>query len=83
MGIYIKGMELPTNEPLIVKINPDSSVSTTWKNDYKKYKAVSVPPHGDLIDRNAYLEEMNNHIQDEAYFAVANSMPTIIEAEGE
>lgn len=29
MGVYIKGMEMPTNEPLIVKINPDGSVSTT------------------------------------------------------
>lgn len=36
MNILIKGMEMPKNEPLLVKINPDSSVSTTAKNGYKK-----------------------------------------------
>lgn len=53
MSILIKGMEMPTNEPLIVKINPDGSVNTTWKNDYKKYEAVPVPEHGRLIDADA------------------------------
>ena len=51
--ILIRGMELPKNEPLLVKINPDGSVSTTAKNGYKKYKAVPVPPHGRLIDADA------------------------------
>lgn len=56
MGVYIKGMEMPKNEPLLVKINPDGSVSTTARNGYRKYEAVHVPPHGDLIDRN-YLKQ--------------------------
>lgn len=49
MSILIN-MEMPKNEPLLVKINPDGSVSTTAKNGYKKYQAVTVPPHGRLID---------------------------------
>ena len=53
MGVYINGMDMPKNEPLLVKINPDGSVSTTGKNGYKKYEAIPVPPHGDLIDRDA------------------------------
>lgn len=53
MSVLIKGMEMPKNEPLLVKINPDGTVSTTWKNNYKKYKAIPVPDHGDLIDRDA------------------------------
>lgn len=57
MNILIKGMEMPKNEPLLVKINPDSSVSTTAKNGYKKYEAVPVPPHGRLIDADA-LKDM-------------------------
>lgn len=61
-GIYIKGFEMPTNEPLIVKINPDGSVSTTWKNNYKKYEAVHVPEHGDLIDRDALEKDIDNYI---------------------
>ena len=61
MGVYIAGMELPKNEPLLVKINPDGSVSTTAKNGYKKYEAVPVPPHGDLIDRDEFVKEECNH----------------------
>ena len=40
MSILIKGMEMPINESLIVNINPNGSVSTTRKNNYKKYEAV-------------------------------------------
>lgn len=40
MSILICGMDIPKNEPLLVKINPDGSVSTTAKNGYKKYDAV-------------------------------------------
>ena len=57
MGIYIKCMEMPTNEPSLVKINSDGSVSTTVKNGYKKYEAVSVPPHGRLIDADALEQD--------------------------
>ena len=57
--ILIKGMEMPANEPLIVKINPDGSVSKLWRDVFLEYancKAVHVPPHGDLIDRSALTE---------------------------
>ena len=60
-GIYIPNMEMPTNEPLIIKINPDGSVSTTWKNGYKKYEAVPVPDHGRLIDADAHNEALEKH----------------------
>lgn len=56
--ILIRGMELPKNEPLLVKINPDGMVSTTAKNAYKKYETSAVPPHGNLIDRNALYRNM-------------------------
>ena len=57
MGVYIKVMEIPKNEPLLVKINPDGSVSTTARNDYRKYEAISVTePHGRLGD----LDELHN-----------------------
>ena len=38
--IIINGMEMPKNEPLLIKLNPDGSVSTTAKNGYRKYAAV-------------------------------------------
>ena len=88
MGVYIN-MEMPKNEPLLVKINPDGSVSNTVKNGYKKYEAVSVPPHGRLIDADALIA---NHFSDEHRIALSyadkcwmrriiNEEPTIIPAE--
>ena len=59
MSLIIKGMEMPKDGPLIFKINPDGAVSTTWKNGYKKYTAVPVPPHGRLIDADALLKEFD------------------------
>jgi len=55
MSILIN-MEMPKNEPLLVKINPDGSVSTTAKNGYKKYQAVPVQLHGRLIDADEFLK---------------------------
>ena len=55
--ILIRGMEMPKTEPLLVKINPDGSVSTTAKNGFKKYEAVSIhTPHGRLGDLDALYE---------------------------
>ena len=51
------------NEPLIVKINPDGSVSTTAKNGYKKYEAVLVPPHGRLIDADVQDAQIESLIE--------------------
>ena len=55
--ILIKGMEMPTNEPLLVKINPDGSVSKLWRDVFLEYancKVVPVPPHGRLIDADKF-----------------------------
>ena len=52
-GVFINGMDMPRNEPMLVKINPDGSVSTTAKNGYRKYEAIPVPDHGRLIDADA------------------------------
>ena len=62
MSVLINGMEMPKSEPMIVKINPDGSVSTTAKNNYRKYEAIPVPPHGDLIDQDEYSDEFMNGV---------------------
>lgn len=84
MGVYIKDMEMPTNEPMLVKINPDGSVSTTAKNGYKKYEAVPVPPHGRLIDADALdsseTDYLGNHL---VYLVDIDDAPTIIPASEE
>ena len=62
MGIYIKSMEMPMNEPMLVKINPDGSVSTTAKNNYRKYEAIPVPDHGRLIDADALEQDAQKRL---------------------
>lgn len=84
--ILIKGMEMPINEPLIVKINPDGSVSKLWRDIFLGYadcKAVPVPPHGDLIDRDILMDS-DGDLWDGMWgwsgVQIANA-PTIIPAE--
>ena len=95
MSIYIKGLDLP-KEPMIVKINPDGSVSSTAKNGYRKYEAVFVPKHGRLGDLDELERKIGENIdkaksrEQGAYgwWYACNvaedfvlSAPTIIEAE--
>ena len=80
-GVYIKGMEMPKNEPMLVKINPDGSVSTTAKNNYRKYEAIPVPEHGDLIDRDALMEHLGDSEYKGAVKRVLIQAPTIIPAD--
>ncbi len=51
MGVYIKSLE-PKNEPPLVKINPDGSINAIARNGYRKYEAIPVQPHGDLIEKS-------------------------------
>ena len=58
MGIYIKGLEMPTkNECLILTIYPDGQCFEHVYNGSfgarEERKAVPVPPHGRLIDADA------------------------------
>lgn len=50
-GIYIHGMEMPNKKNgAVLIIYPDGKCAF---EDGKTYQAVPVPPHGDLIDRDA------------------------------
>lgn len=48
MGVYIPGMEMPKEEPIIVKICPDGDVCGVRGGIIAK--AIPVPPHGRLGD---------------------------------
>ena len=57
-GICIKGMEMPTSHPICVVIDATGQARRYDLNndkyaDNKLFEAVPVPPHGDLIDRDA------------------------------
>lgn len=87
--IIIKGMEMPKEgEWISVNISHDGKCFIqSWCgkefNFAEKLTAVPVPPHGDLIDRDAIPWRNANHPTagkwiDEAHIRI---MPTIIPAE--
>lgn len=94
MGVYIKGMEMPQDYAVVVKIFPDGSVGTIPYIQFFKVdliegaQAVPVPPHGDLIDRDAAAEKIWDDMRFPSNLANAQffvnelrEMPTIIPAE--
>lgn len=71
MGIYIQGMELPKEKKITLTLFPDGRVyenhgERLWGNgkDCIPWKAVPVPPHGDLIDRTEAIVDANERAYD-------------------
>ena len=71
MSILIKGMEMPEAKETFLRIDDKGNVKV-YGNPTESYEAVSVPPHGRLIDADA-LPDRFDEVRDLA--------PTIIEAE--
>ena len=102
MGVYIN-MEMPKEGFVEILIRDDGTVQQTGKSyridgtDYYTpyvgemptiYKAVPVPPHGDLIDRDAAAEKIWDDMRFPSNLANAQffvnelrEMPTFIPAE--
>lgn len=92
MSILIKGMEMPKDYSVIVKIFPDGRVGTIPYVQWFKVdlipgtQAIPVPPHGRLIDSDA-LRELAYQRQKEMGIACCIDAldivlaPTIIPAE--
>ena len=94
MSILIKGIEMPTHDYIDIRIFPHGKAeinkirTATRVNGtpafYKTLDVVELPPHGDLIDRDAFMTvtEMVNGEWKE-YFEVfeIDGAPIIIEAE--
>lgn len=97
MGVYIKGMEMPTAdyELLCINIYPDGKVCINLDLDCKQVAtAIPVPPHGRLIDADALFEkippgDIEHDTRISRCGAIADvctwvlSAPTIIDAEAE
>ena len=81
MSILIRGMEMPNKKNgAVLIIYPDGRCA--FENG-EEYKAVPVPPHGDLIDRDALRAEVKKHAtpSDAWVFSLIRTAPTIIPAE--
>lgn len=94
MGVYIKGMTMPTDRSRWVVIYPDGKVEYSDKTDEWETLdkgAIPVPPHGRLVDADANIASLERCLQspenDLAEFtysyarAFLSECPTIIEAE--
>ena len=96
MSILIKSIEMPRNdEMLFLKIYPNGKVTIDGDLECKQIAtAVPVPPHGRLIDADAYeelLRGLGNRdyrrekgtICDAVKFLHPQYTPTVIDAEAE
>ena len=100
MGVYIKGMKIPKKGFVEILIHDDGIVQqtgqgyringTVYYTPYVEgmpaiYKAVSVPPHGRLIDADALMKGEGRYIisfgKEGIDVAEINRAPTIIPAE--
>jgi hypothetical protein len=89
-GVYIKDIEMPkscydcTMESIC---NRWALHDAEWQkeNRDKDCPLVPVPPHGDLIDRDALRAEVKKHAtpSDAWVFSFIRTAPTIIQAEEE
>ena len=87
MGIYIKGMEMPTDGFITITVTSDGRVLGNSKKISGVFKyldnediaiAVSVPPHGRLIDADALCE---GRVSNDNVVICAKAAPTVIPAE--
>ncbi len=99
MGVYIKGMEMPTEYPLWIVISPDGTVQfnrvAEWETAAEK--AVPVPRHGrlgDLDELKVKIKKEDNGYSWDSYgdgmydafqsvYQCIDAAPTIIPAEEE
>lgn len=96
MGVYIKGMEMPESGKYEVPIDNTKGKDKTVMSLFVRgeggliccgvYELVPVPPHGDLIDRDAlgwsYINIRDDGMKIYTQRAIDNA-PTIIPASEE
>lgn len=94
MSLLIKGMEMPKNHNhLTITIWSNGAASYGLYNreeslvDFRNVEVVPVPPHGDLIDRDAFLKKCEFVCTDDdediraVRYSIIENTPTIIPAE--
>lgn len=85
MSILIKGMEMPKEGSWVtLRVFPDGQCFIySWHGndfDFMEYlTAATVPPHGDLIDRDALLRSCPTNLGAPIY--AINEAPTVIPTE--
>ena len=90
MSIIIHGMDVPKNDELWIRVQPDGKIVSKTGYVIEDASAKQVPPHGRLIDADALEEEPCDVVEDRFPYAISGhsndqirNEPTIIEAEEE
>ncbi len=87
MSVLIKGLKLPKDRAIKVAIRGDDGIASVYLDEGKAdyYSVIELPDHGDLIDRDAYLDKLRTVEDDGVWmYAAAASvsvMPAVIHAE--
>ena len=86
MSVYIKGLEMPTDAPVIIKICPGGSVSRVHEGVVAT--AFPVPYHGRLGDLDALKKKIKHDgIRSDPFVKIVcdyfKDAPTIIPADKE
>lgn len=85
MGIYFHGAEMPKDGNHLV-IFSDGEVWRDWERPKKIGTAIELPPHGRLIDADAFLAKLKKDplfplVEKYGMSGVIEAQPTIIPAD--
>ena len=66
MSVYIKNMELPKDHPVCIVIDTAGQARHYDLNndryaDDELFEVISIPPHGDLIDRDVLYKKFERN----------------------
>ena len=83
MSILIEGMEMPVDKEVFLRIDEKGEVYVYGSYPTELHKAVHVPPHGDLIDREPFVQFIKTHWDsyDQWFVEQLEARPTIIPAD--
>ena len=84
MSVLIKGIGMPTgNDELRLIIRSNGQVIISHKTYFDETEAILVPPHGRLIDADAFEKHIKDDWEEyDHWIAVeVENRPTILEAE--
>lgn len=93
MSVYIKGMEMPQNcgQCPFKKLSPTGEsmiceltlFTVPWDWKVTDCPLIPVPPHGDLIDRDPFIDFIKTHWDsyDQWFVDQLEARPTIIPAD--
>lgn len=80
--ILIDGMTVPTDREILLRIDEKGEVYVYNSYPTELHKAVTLPPHGRLVDADELLRSLEEIVGRDPYWMIHDA-PTVVEAEGE